>query len=192
MKGSARGSENPFFKVRILPAVEERLLRGKTGYLLMDKYWDLDFDKMIKVMEMVDKREVEMRDLDGVVWAFQEELGWVRWKVRGSDEGDRVNEEEEGARRKIGAFKVFGNDSSPAVDQGARSMGHAYAQAPLQDLDAISLLDSLRHVSTLVGAQRIKDLDCSYQREHPTRHLLPRDPTSEPPLTFPEPSNSPR
>ena len=100
--GSRRGAENPFFRARVLPAVEAGYLREKTGYVMMGKDFDLDFDRMVKVTQMVEAEELRLQDLTATVLAFADDCGWMVWRVRG-DEGAKREEE---ARERIVAFKV--------------------------------------------------------------------------------------
>lgn len=54
------GEESPFFKTRLLPAVDAQRLREKTGYLLMDKDFDLDFYGMIAATQLLDQKDITM------------------------------------------------------------------------------------------------------------------------------------
>lgn len=97
-----KGADNPFFKTRIAPAVEESYLREKTGYVMMGKDFDLDFKTMIEATAMVEGEKLAADDLKATVLAFSDSFGWMVWKVRGG--GNEAEEEE--AREKIVAFKV--------------------------------------------------------------------------------------
>ncbi|KAF2085034.1 hypothetical protein K490DRAFT_47747 [Saccharata proteae CBS 121410] len=96
-----RGQESPFFATRILPAIDRHLLRSKTGYLLMDKSWDLDFAAMKHATGLVDSKKVfeSCFEKSVFVWAG-EGTGWCVWEVHRLDEGA-----EEDGRKKIIAFK---------------------------------------------------------------------------------------
>ena len=73
--GARKGEESPWWATRVLPAVAmERLV--KTGYLLMDKDWDLDFKAMIDGQAGIGKGWQES-DLNGKVWCFDGE--WLMW-----------------------------------------------------------------------------------------------------------------
>lgn len=97
------GGESPFFKTRILPAVEPQRLTEKTGYLLMDKDFDLDFAGMINATQLLDKKEIT-KDLlrkSVFVWVGKEESGqWTVWDCWKLDEGSETE-----ARQKIMLFK---------------------------------------------------------------------------------------
>lgn len=99
-----RGGESPFFKVRILPAVDRSRVKGKTGYLLMDGDWDLDFAAMIEATKLLDQKLLKEEHLEKsvLVWCGEEEGEgqWVVWECWKLDEGA----EEEG-RKKIVEFK---------------------------------------------------------------------------------------
>lgn len=97
------GAESPFFKTRILPAVDSRRLREKTGYMLMDKDYDLDFWGMIKATELLDKRTITLDILrkSVFVWVGTDEKGqWAVWDCWRLDEGSETD-----ARQKIILFK---------------------------------------------------------------------------------------
>lgn len=98
MKGVKQGEENPFFKTRILPAIEPGFMR-KTGYLMMDKSWDLEFEVMQDAHELEKMGEIRIESLDKLVLAFLEGAGWLVWKWDSED--DVV----EGRRKKVVAFK---------------------------------------------------------------------------------------
>ncbi|KAK4620858.1 uncharacterized protein CLAFUR5_10349 [Fulvia fulva] len=100
MQGVKQGEENPFFKTRVLPAISREVM-GKTGYLMMDKSWDLDFEVMLDSHELVKREDVKSKELDKVVFAFLEGAGWVQWKWEGEGQVDVV----EGRRQKVVAFK---------------------------------------------------------------------------------------
>lgn len=99
MKGVRQGEENAFFKTRILPAIERERVRGKTGYLLMDGSWDLDFQLMLDAHTLVERKELGIKDLDRFVLVCQEGVGWIAWQW----ETDRDVLEER--RQKVVKFK---------------------------------------------------------------------------------------
>ncbi|KAL6711168.1 hypothetical protein ACN47E_005699 [Coniothyrium glycines] len=103
------GQESPFFKTRILPAVDKRRLAEKTGYLLMDKDWDLDFFGMTVATSLADKKEIEKDYLRKSVFVFvgdttsDEGLDagkWAIWDCSKLDEGSETE-----AREKVIQFK---------------------------------------------------------------------------------------
>ncbi|KAF7191987.1 hypothetical protein HII31_06632 [Pseudocercospora fuligena] len=98
MAGVKQGEENAFFKTRVLPAIEPVFMQ-KTGYLMMDESWDLEFEVMCDAHTLVKRGEVKMEDLDKVVLAHMEGVGWLVWKWEGA--GDVI----EGRRKKVVAFK---------------------------------------------------------------------------------------
>ncbi|KAK3679474.1 hypothetical protein LTR78_001035 [Recurvomyces mirabilis] len=81
MKGVKQGEENAFFKTRILPAIDGVVLRRKTGYLLMDKSWDLDFELMLDAHALLKQEDIKAaRDLDKFVLVFMDGVGWIVWQ----------------------------------------------------------------------------------------------------------------
>lgn len=59
------------------PATSTMLLQEKTGYLLMNREWNLDWGVMIDAMTMVDKKMAALEAFRLVVLVFQEEYGWM-------------------------------------------------------------------------------------------------------------------
>ena len=85
------GKQGMVWRERVEPAVERRLLQGKSAYALMDKSWELDFSGMIKAHDMVDKEEMGTEAFRTAVWVCSEEWGWVGvevWREHDSGEGD--------------------------------------------------------------------------------------------------------
>ncbi|KAF2500695.1 hypothetical protein BU16DRAFT_523463 [Lophium mytilinum] len=99
-----RGGESPFFKVRILPAIERNRVQGKTGYLLMDKDWDLEFAAMVDATKLLDLGELKEEFLEKsvFVWCGEEEGEgqWVVWNCYKLDEGSETE-----GRKRIVQFK---------------------------------------------------------------------------------------
>lgn len=95
LRGVKQGSESPFFKTRIQYAIDNELLRTKTGYMLMDKNWDLDFHAMIAAHQFLDQKKIPLKEFGKSVLAFDEGLGgwtiWQVWKIddEGADEENR-------------------------------------------------------------------------------------------------------
>lgn len=101
MQGVKQGEENAFFKTRVLPAIERQQMR-KTGYLMMDQSWDLDFELMLDAHALAKADQLKFRDIDHIVFAYQEGSGWLQWQWRG--EGADVDIVEE-RRKKVVMFK---------------------------------------------------------------------------------------
>jgi hypothetical protein len=101
------GEESPFFKTRILPAVDPQRLKEKTGYLLMDGDFDLDFYGMIAATKLLDKKDITADLLKKCVLVYvgdkeKDEGQWAVWNCGMLD----VNEPNEAeARDKVIAIK---------------------------------------------------------------------------------------
>jgi len=101
------GAESPFFKTRILPAVDPTRLRDKTGYLLMDADFDLDFYGMIAATQLVDRKTIVADTLKKAVFVYVGDLKsevpngqWAMWDCSQLDEGAETT-----AREKLLQFK---------------------------------------------------------------------------------------
>ena len=98
MKGEKKGEQSPFFKTRIQTAIDKETME-KTGYLMMDGSWDLDFGLMQDAHTLVKQERVVMQDLDTLVLVHMEGTGWLAWRF-----GAKETDEDEN-RRKMLAFK---------------------------------------------------------------------------------------
>ncbi|KAL1875528.1 hypothetical protein Plec18167_005464 [Paecilomyces lecythidis] len=88
----------------VVPAVTpEKIL--KSGYLLVDAHWDLDYEGMIRAHELVDKTRkgegVPLDEFRTAVLVHMEDEGWLIWRV--ADE--ETDEERKTQRDKIVLFK---------------------------------------------------------------------------------------
>jgi hypothetical protein len=99
MQGVKQGQENAFFKNRILPAIEKQFMRTKTGYLMMDKSWDLDFQLMLDAHTLMKQEKLRTKDLDKFVLVHQDAMGWIAWQWE--TDVDIIEER----RKKVVAFK---------------------------------------------------------------------------------------
>ncbi|OJD39974.1 uncharacterized protein BKCO1_200092 [Diplodia corticola] len=98
----AASEESPLFKMRILPAIDRRFIREKTGSLMVDANWDLDYEAMARAHRAVDKGEIAEQKFEKSVWVYGgEPVGWCVWEVYRLD-GDGAEAE---GRKKIVAFK---------------------------------------------------------------------------------------
>ncbi|KAI6903296.1 hypothetical protein KC316_g14014 [Hortaea werneckii] len=99
MQGIKQGEENPFFKTRILPAIDKQLMRSKTAYLMMDSSWDLDFQSILDAHTLIGRDQLNMKDIDKLVIVNMQGVGWLAWKWE--TDSDVI----EDRRKKIIAFK---------------------------------------------------------------------------------------
>ena len=77
-----RGKVDKVFQERIEPAVAKSWIRDKTGYLMMDKNWDLSFAGMIAAHGFVDDGVVPLDDFRTRVLVYSEQYGgWLVWDV---------------------------------------------------------------------------------------------------------------
>jgi hypothetical protein len=84
-------------KELIMPALGSKI-QQKTGYLLMDKHWNLDFAEMIQAHSLVDSEALKLSDFEKTVWIHSPAYGWAFWNVDGENN-------ETLQREKISAFK---------------------------------------------------------------------------------------
>ena len=88
-------------KERIMPAVSQCWLRDKTGYLMMDKSWDLDFGGMVTAHSLIETGKCTLEDFRTSICAHAEGQGWLVWEVWKLD----ADGEGEDKRRRIVAMK---------------------------------------------------------------------------------------
>ena len=82
-------------------AVDPIWMNEKTGYLMLNKEWDLDWRVMVQATKMVDKNKMAIEAFKTTVFVHNEEYGWV--VIETAIAGGSAKEEE--GRRKIVAFK---------------------------------------------------------------------------------------
>ena len=76
------GREGKVFRERIEPAVAEEWVRDKTGYVMMDKSWDLYFSGMVNAHELIDTDDLSYDDFKTQVLVYSEKYGgWLIWQV---------------------------------------------------------------------------------------------------------------
>lgn len=76
------------------------LQEQKTGYLLMNSKWDLDWNLMIMAHNLVDKKEVALDAFRNVILVFHQDYGWMCHDLKMG-----IAAEEEQRRRQIFAFR---------------------------------------------------------------------------------------
>lgn len=81
-------------------ATSPLLQEQKTGYLLMNGKWDLDWEAMIYAHQMVDKKDAAMEAFKNVVLLHHRDYGWLTYDIRASA---AANEDEK--RRQVFAFR---------------------------------------------------------------------------------------
>jgi hypothetical protein len=76
------------------------LQEQKTGYLLMNGHWDLDWARMVLAHRLVDKKEIALEAFKSVVLVHHADYGWISYDVRGSGASS-----EDERRRQVFAFR---------------------------------------------------------------------------------------
>lgn len=102
------GEESPYWKTRILPAVDSQRLREKSGYLLMDADFDLDFYGMIAATQLLDRKIISASTLRKAVFVYVGDLTSAvengQWAIWDCSEAESQDSEAE-ARNKLLIFK---------------------------------------------------------------------------------------
>lgn len=89
MQGVKKGGESPWFKTRVLPAIDTETM-SKTGYLLMDRSWDLDFELMLDAHMLLDRGQLHAKDADGIALThIAEPVGWCQWRWNTQEDSDQ-------------------------------------------------------------------------------------------------------
>lgn len=81
-------------------ATSPLLQEQKTGYLLMDSYWDLEWDAMIHAHALVDKKYMALEAFKNIVVVHHKDHGWLQYDIKVVE----TNEEDE-RRREVFAFR---------------------------------------------------------------------------------------
>jgi hypothetical protein len=99
-------------KVKVDPAMRPAYL-AKTGYLLLDKDWDLDFKAMLDAHRLVEKGTVQLEDLENLALVYYQKQ-WLIWKVHetaevttGKTQEDSIVEKFRHKLADLGAEDVF-------------------------------------------------------------------------------------
>ncbi|KAF4980935.1 hypothetical protein FZEAL_3154 [Fusarium zealandicum] len=93
---SSRGALLTYVRQATSPMLQEQ----KTGYLLMNGQWDLDWARMTYAHSLVDKKDIALEAFKGLVLVHHATYGWMSYDVRGG----AVSEEDE-RRRQVFAFR---------------------------------------------------------------------------------------
>ena len=96
----AENSDGTVYQERIMPAIDREWVKAKTGYLMMNKSWDLDFAAMTLAHELMSQKSVNLSDFQKTVIVYSSDHGWLIWPVWKLDEGSH-----EENRNKIVLFK---------------------------------------------------------------------------------------
>lgn len=75
-------------------------MHEKSGYLLLNAKWDLDWNLMIFATQMVDTKDASLPNFMTQVLVHTQEYGWIVW-----DENAQGGNKEEDGRKKIVSFK---------------------------------------------------------------------------------------
>lgn len=113
LQGNKKGEESPYWRTKVLPAVNPEWIKAKTGYLMMGRDWDLDFPAMVVAQRGVNESKLKEDDLDEVVLSWyrpNEDAGqWVAWNfkdkrsvpITASPKDEYGQTEEEGAKQMV-------------------------------------------------------------------------------------------
>jgi len=83
-------------------AIDPMWMNEKTGYLMLNKDWDLDWRSMVKATKLVDKKTLDIDLFRTTILVHHVDFGWMAIEQEGGASGSA--QEEEG-RKKIVAFK---------------------------------------------------------------------------------------
>lgn len=82
-------------------AVDPIWMNEKTGYLMLNKEWDLDWRAMVQATKLVETKNMLLEDFRTTIFVYHPEFDWMAIETAGA--GGSAKEEE--GRRKIVAFK---------------------------------------------------------------------------------------
>ncbi|CAI6093331.1 unnamed protein product [Clonostachys chloroleuca] len=88
------------FTAYIQQATSPMLQEQKTGYLLMNGHWDLDWDAMVYAHALVDKKDIALDAFRTVVLVHHQDHGWLCYDTKLSSSA-----EEDEKRRQVFAFR---------------------------------------------------------------------------------------
>ncbi|PQE24913.1 KRR1 small subunit processome component protein [Rutstroemia sp. NJR-2017a WRK4] len=82
-------------------AISPMWMQQKTGYLMLNKEWDLDWKAIVQATKMVDKKTMDLEDFKTTILAWHAAYGWMVATEERTPQDDR----EELGRKKITAFR---------------------------------------------------------------------------------------
>lgn len=91
---------NKIFVGYVGQATAPMLQEQKTGYLLMNNAWDLDWKLMVRAHRMVDDKEAAIDVFKNTVLVYHEDYDWLRYDLNLG-----ASTEEEQKRRQVFAFR---------------------------------------------------------------------------------------
>lgn len=109
VQGDNRNARNLFME-RISAATSSLLVSEKTGYLTMNRDWDLDWTAMVDATKLVDKKDIALEAFGLLVVLHHDDYGWVSLDMK-------TAENAEGDARRVQVFKF--RDALAAVDKEA-------------------------------------------------------------------------
>ncbi|KAI9147843.1 hypothetical protein HJFPF1_12877 [Paramyrothecium foliicola] len=95
-EGDGKKLLTPIIRQATAPLVQEQ----KTGYLLMNGQWDLDWAAMVKAHQLVDKKDIALDAFKNVVLIYHDDYGWLTYDIKASNSA-----EEDLKRRQVFAFR---------------------------------------------------------------------------------------
>ena len=99
LDGESSGTQLMFSNVGM--ATRPMWMSEKTGYLMLNNEWDLDWKSMVIATKLVDQKKIELDDFKTTILVHHTEFGWMA--IETGEAGGSLAEEE--GRRKIVAFK---------------------------------------------------------------------------------------
>jgi hypothetical protein len=84
----------------IRQATAPMLQEQKTGYLLMDGRWDLDWAAMVHAHKLVDKKDVALEAFKTIVLVYHEDYNWLVYDLKAG-----ISADEDLKRRQVFAFR---------------------------------------------------------------------------------------
>jgi hypothetical protein len=81
-------------------ATSPLLQEQKTGYLLMGRYWDLDWNAMVQAHSLVDKKEIALDAFRTIVLLYTQDYGWICYDLKAANSAD-----EDEKRRQVFLFR---------------------------------------------------------------------------------------
>jgi len=92
---------NQLLQENVRKAVEPMWMAEKTGYLMLNKEWDLDWRAMVQATKLVDRKTMDLSDFQTTIYAWHADYEWM--VIKTAKAGGSAKEEQ--GRQKIVAFK---------------------------------------------------------------------------------------
>lgn len=107
IRGREVTPDNRILLQRIMPAIDSGWMKERTGFMMMNRDYDLDLAAMLDAEQMIEKGDAKYEDFAKTVFIYLEGAGWCMWRVdeQMTRSASQPDAEEQEARRRMELFR---------------------------------------------------------------------------------------